>query len=193
MTTRKTLFIDRLATLLLALALLAGGLAALWWWSGRTLGGVTPADEARNSAVSDALDASWSGWAAAAVGVVLVLVGLRWILAHLRSHTVSRLRLDGSGSEGRLEVAGPKVVGAAADAYADTFGVRSASGTVVRDRGQLVARIRATIEPEADLALLARRADEVAAQLGQALERDDVRCRVLLRVAARGRSLPRAH
>ena len=31
------------------------------------------------------------------------LVGLRWILAHLRRNTVSRLRLSGSGPDGRNE------------------------------------------------------------------------------------------
>ena len=116
----------------------------------------------------------------------------RWIAAHLTPNTVSRLRLGSSDPTGRLDANASKVAGAAADAYADTLGVRSAKGSVVRDRGQLVARIDATIEPDSDLALLARRADEVSSQLLTVLERDDLRCSLRLKVALRGRALPRA-
>ena len=192
MTTRKTLFIDRIATLVLALVLIAGGGAAIWWWSGQSLAGYQLADTSDTSAVSDVVDAAWFGWAAAAVGIVLALVGIRWIAAHLTTARVARLTLGGSDATGRLDVAGSKVAGAAAQALADTVGVRSAKGAVVRDRGQLVAHLAAVIEPEADLALVARRADEVSAQLAEVLERDDLRCSVQLRVAARGRTLPRA-
>lgn len=193
MTTRKTLFLDRLATLVLAAVLLAGGLAALWWWSGRSIQGTTLPETTSTSAALDLADTAWVGWAAAAVGVLLALVGLRWIVAHLTGAKVKRLRLAGTDTSGRLEAAAGKVVDAAADAFADTDGVRSARGSVVKDRGQLVARVDATVEPEADLALLARRADETSAQLLAVLGRDDLRCTVNLRTALRGRALTRAH
>ena len=125
------------------------------------------------------------------MGLLLALLGLRWIAAHLGRPTVSRLHLTGSGSGGRLDARAAKVAGAAADALADTIGVRSARGTVVRDRGQLVARLTATLEPDADLGVVARQADLVSAQLRQVLDRDDVRCSVELRVAARGGRMPR--
>ncbi|WP_229052046.1 alkaline shock response membrane anchor protein AmaP [Aeromicrobium sp. Leaf350] len=192
MTTRKTLLIDRLATFVLALVLLAGGATAVWWWSGRSVDGRTLPTTSDTSTVADLVAKDWFGWTAAAVGVVIALVALRWIAAHLTPNTVSRLRLGSSDTTGRLEASASKVVGAAADAYADTLGVRSAKGSVVRDRGQLVARIDATIEPDSDLALLARRADEVSSQLLTVLERDDLRCSLRLKVAARGRTLPRA-
>lgn len=185
--TRKTLLLDRLMTLVLALALLVGAAAAFWWYSGRstwtTKLDVTP--------VRDLSENAWWPWATAVVGVVLVLVGLRWIAAHLRRQGVGQLHLAGSGEAGRLDAVAGKVAGAAADAFSDTLGVRSARGTVVRDRGQLVARIHAVIEPESDLRLLAQSADRVSAQLAQALGRDDVRCSVQLRVGRLARSLPR--
>lgn len=189
MTSRRTLFVDRLATLVLALLLLGGGAAAAYWWSGRS-----PFPGTLDLAVvRDTTGAAWFPWVAALVGVVLALLGLRWILAHLGRPTVSRLHLTGSGSGGRLDANASQVAGAAADALSDTIGVRSARGTVVRDRGQLVARLTATIEPDADLGVVARQADLVSAQLGQVLGRDDVRCSVELRVAARSRGLVRAH
>ena len=187
MTTRRTLFIDRLTIFVVSLLLVLVGLAGIWWWSGRSGWPTT----VRTTSVRDLVATGWWPWASALVGVLLVLVGLRWIAAHLTRERVSRLHLSGSEPSGRLEVAAGKVVGAAADAYADTPGVRSARGSVVRDRGQLVARIHASIEPDSDLVLLARRADEVSAQLATALQRDDLRCSVELKVATFASGLPR--
>lgn len=193
MVSRTVLLLDRIATLVLAALLAAGGLLGLWWWSGREVSGTTLPGTSSTTAVSDALSTPWVAWVAAVAGVVLALVGLRWILAHLTRPTVSRLRLDGSGDDGRSEVLAGKALGAAADAFAATEGVRSAKGTVVRDRGELVARIDATVEPEADLAFVAARADEVTSQLDAVLGRDDLRAAVRLRVAQRGRALSRVH
>ena len=194
MTTRKTLFIDRVATFVLAVTLLAAGAVALWWWSERPIEGTTLPATSDTRTVTDVVGQGWFPWTAAVVGVLVALVALRWIVAHATRQTVSRLRLTSSSSTtGRLDVAAGKVAGAAAEAFADTIGVRSARGTVVRDRGQVVARLDATIEPDADLALLSRRADEVAAQLLTVLGRDDLRCSLRLKVADRGRALPRTH
>ena len=187
MMSRLTFAVDRVVTFVVALLLLALGAGALWTWSGR--GPVT--GTLRTGSATDLIGQSWWPWASAVVGVLLVLLGLRWIAAHLNRQNVGRLHLRGSGSGGRLDVTASKVAGAAADAFSDTLGVRSARGVVVRDRGQMVARLTATIEPEADLALLARQADLVSAQLAQVLERDDLRCSVQLKVASLSRSLPR--
>jgi hypothetical protein len=188
MTSRTTLFLDRLATLLVGLLLLAAGLGAGWWWSGRSGLGRT----LDTGAATDVVTAAWWPVVSVVVGVLLALVGLRWIAAHLTRQTVSRLHVRGSGSSGRLDATAGKVVGAAADAFADTIGIRSARGSLVRDRGQLVATITATVEKECDLGALASRADLVSAQLAQVLERDDVRCRVQLKVARFGSRMPRA-
>ncbi|MEP6814743.1 MAG: hypothetical protein ABI873_04235 [Marmoricola sp.] len=187
MISRTTLFVDRLATLLLALVLVAGGTLGVWWWTGNSpLAGVTD-----TTSITDLVDTGWWPWASAGAGVLLVLIGLRWLAVHVRSTRVKHLYLRGSGSAGKLDVDGSKVAGAAATAFADTLGVRDAKGSVRRRRGQLVGNLTATIEPEADLALIAESADRVAAQLAQVLGRDDLRCSIELRVAARGRSLPR--
>lgn len=188
MTSRMMLSLDRAATLVLALALIVVGAGGIWWWTGDS-----PLPAALDaSGVRQQVDSGWWPWASAAAGVVLILLGLRWIAAHVTNRKVKRLHLKGSGAGGRLDVAGSKVAGAAAAAFSDTLGVRSARGSVIRDRGQLVAHLSATIEPEADLRLIAARADVVSAQLAQALDRDDARCSVELKVAARGRHLPRA-
>lgn len=187
MISRKVLAVDRIASLLLALALIAGGAAAVWWWSGRSGLG----QSLDTAPVTDVTAAAWWPAAAAAAGLVLALLGLRWLAAHVRRTTVSSLALRGSGRGGRLDVDTGRVASAAASAYADTLGVRSARGTVLRDRGQLVVRIVATIDRDADLADLAERADRVAADLATVLERPELRCSVELRVARTPVSLGR--
>jgi hypothetical protein len=186
MTSRRALLIDRTATLVVALMLVAAGALGVWWWSGQSS---LPAS-ADLAAVRDVVDTGWWPWASAAVGVLLILVGVRWITAHLGRPTVSRLHLRGSGTKGRLDVAGGKVAGAAADVLADTLGVRNAKGVVLRDRGQLVARLSAVIDSDCDLGAVARRADEVSAELRQVLDRDDLRCSVELRVVRFADRLP---
>lgn len=187
MITRKVLHIDRLATLVLALLLMAAGALGVWWWTGES----PLSQRVATSPTQDMVAMSWWPWASGAAGVLLILLGLWWLLAHLRRRTVKQLSLEGTGSAGKFGVDGSKVAGAAADAFADTLGVRSAKGTVDRDRGQLVAHLIAVIEPEADLAEVARHADLVSAQLGEVLGRDDVRCGIELTVATRGKSLAR--
>jgi hypothetical protein len=187
MVNRKVLLFDRLATILIALALIVVGVLGLWWWSGRSpLPGMIDVAPTR-----ELTESAWWPFIAAVAGLLLVALGLRWILAHLDRRKVSRLHLHGSGTGGRLDASGSKVAGAAADAFSDTLGVRSARGVVVRDRGQLVARLSAVVEPECDLRAVAERADTVSAQLAQVLEREDVACSVQLRVAPRGGRHPR--
>lgn len=189
MVTRTMLAVDRFVTVLVALVLIVGGLAAVWWWSGASitqLGGTLPATSDTGRA-TDVVDREWYPYAAALAGVLLVLVGLWWMARHLNRASVGRLTLGGSDTTGRLQVSASHAAGAAANALAGTAGVRSADGVVVRDRGQLVARLSAVLDPEADLGAVARRCDEVSSQLRQVLERDDLRCRVELSAGRRRR------
>lgn len=185
---RRLLLLDRLAALLLGVLLIAVGVAGVWWWFDH--GSLLPT-KLSTGAATDLVATSWWPWASGAAGVVLVLLGLRWAAAHISNPRFGPLALPGSSTDGKLTLDMPKAVGAAAEAYADTVGVRSARGIATRDRGQLVALVRATIEPEADLHRLAERADQVSAELAQLVGRPDLRFGVELRVARRGRALRR--
>ncbi len=187
MISRTTLALDRFATLILASVLIAGGALGVWWWTGES----SLADRSDTAPAQDLVMTDWWPWASAIVGVLLVLIGLRWMAAHLSRAKVARLNLTGSGAAGMLGVDASKVANAAADTFADTLGVRSAKGRVHRDRGQIVAQIDATIEPEADLSTIAEQADLVSAQLAHVLGRNDVRCSVQLTVARHGRPTDR--
>ena len=187
---RATVAVDRVVGALVALVLIGAGLFGIAWWSGR-FPSLPPRLDL--SVLTSWSTQAWWPWALAVAGVLAILLGLRWLLAHLPDRGVSHLSLTGSGSDGRLIVDAGTVAAAAAQALERAPGVRSSRGNIRRDRGQLVAVLRATIEREADLQVIAAAADQASAHLQQALQRDDLHCRVQLRTAARDRSLPRVH
>ncbi|MDQ3158000.1 MAG: alkaline shock response membrane anchor protein AmaP [Actinomycetota bacterium] len=187
MISRKLLLADRFAALILAAALIAAGALGALWWSGRT----SLPDRTSTQPLLDVVDADWWPWVSAVAGIALILLGLKWVLAHLANPKVRRLRLPSSGVSGKLEVDGSKVVDAAAESFSSARGVRNVKGTLVRDRGQLTARLHAVIEPDADLHDLAKHAEEVSSHLQHVLQRDDLRFSVQLRTARRPKPLPR--
>ncbi len=184
---RATLAVTRVAAAVLGLVLVAAGLAALAWWSDRFPG--LPQKTDLNGLIWLPQQAWWP-WALLAAGAVMTLLGLRWLAGHIPHRAVGQIQLPGSGPDGHLLVNAGTVATAAADALAATPGVRSATGTIHRDRGQLVAKLTATIEREADLHLVAAAADTVTADLRHALQRDDMVARVQLRAAGRNRPYP---
>lgn len=193
MTSRTLLFIDRLVALILGIVLVAGGAALIWWKLGDTYSNIATvfSDRTDTSRVSDLVDQEWWPYASAAAGLVLTILGLRWIFAHLSNRRVTKIALRGSGSSGQLTLNLHNATATAAEVFADTIGVRNARGTSSTDRGQLVARINAVIEPEADLALIARRADDLATELAHVVGRNDMRCTIQLKVASRGHNMSR--
>jgi hypothetical protein len=188
--TRTTLAFDRVMTALVGLALLALGVLGILWWAGRLGSAPTELDL---GSIRGWPRQQWWPWALGAAGVVVALIGLRWLFSHLPRGGVSHLTLPGSGAQGRLLVAAGPVVDAAASALADTPGVRSARGRIDHDRGQIVAHFDATIERGADLRRVAAAADEVTGQLQSALERRDLTSRVMLRTAGGNRPMPRVY
>ncbi|MEP6854798.1 MAG: hypothetical protein ABJA33_04975 [Pedococcus sp.] len=184
---RAVLAVDRVAAAIVAMVLIATGLAGLAWWRG-DLGLSGPLDA---SSVVDQTTQPWWPWVAGLIGVALVLLGLRWLAGHVISRGVGQVRLPGTGKQGRLTAQVKPIAQAASDVLEATDGVRSVRGTINRDRGQLVARLTATIEPQADLATVAAAADAVSADLKKVLEREDLHCLVNLRVARRGRQMSR--
>lgn len=177
--------LDRLVTALIGLVLVAAGVLAIgWfydWWSWLP-------DEVSSASALRTTGRVWWPWVMGAAAVLLVLLGLRWLLAHSAGRRVSSLQLPGSGSGGRLAVDAGSAVSAACSELAARHDVRSAKGLVRRDRGQLVVDISATLEPRTDLTGVAAAADQAATALANSLERPDVHCRVRLDVARLARS-----
>lgn len=187
---RLTITVDRLVAFLVAVVLIVVGAAAAVWGTDQ----VPPFTGALDlGPVSDATDKSWWPWALGVGGVVLVLLALRWLFSHLPRRGTGPLKLTGTGRSGRLVADGSSVAQAAAQALAATPGINSARGRVLKERGQVIARLNATIDADADLSAIAASADQVSAQLRHVLGRDDLRCQVQLRLAGRNQPRTRVH
>lgn len=185
---RHVVALDRLAALLVGLALVAAGLLAFAWSTNLVLDLPAKID---TTAVTDVLETAWWPWALAGAGVILVVAGTWWFVGHFTSQAVGRLALPGSDSGGRLVADTRPVAKAVGAAFGETRGVRSSRAAITHDRGQLIARIDATIEHDADLEAVARSADKVSGELRQVLGRDDIKCQVQLKVSARNSGLAR--
>lgn len=190
---RRTVLLDRIALLLVGLALIALGVTGLLWWLAvdRNVPVGSWAPRLSTAGLREYLHTPWWPWAIGGAGLVLVLLGLRWLLAHLLRNGIDELRLDGSGPSGQLVAAGSPIMAAAAQWIRQTPGVRSATGRFEVDRGTPVARLDVTVEPRADLARVGAACATVNRDISAVLRRPDVRCLVVVDVARRGRALPR--
>jgi hypothetical protein len=188
---RSVLAFDRVVVLLLGLVLVAVGVAAVGWQTGflTSLWSDAPDELAVDSA--QVTEGSSYALLAGLVGAALVLLGLWWLLAHLPRRSVGALRLPSGDAPGRLVVEPGPAVATAAEVLADDPLIRSARGAVLADRGESVVRLRATVDPDTDLATVVAACDRVLADLAHVLPADRLRSRVELSVLRRGEVGPR--
>ena len=188
---RSILAFDRVLVVLLGLVLIVLGVAAVGWQAG-FLGSVW-ADVPDEISVDSTTVTEASSFAVVAgvVGAALIVVGLCWLVAHLPRRSVGSLRLPSGEQPGRLVVDPGPAVATAAEVLADDPLIRSAKGAVLADRGENVVRLRATVDPEADLGEVVAACDRVLADLAHVLPADQLRSRVELSVLRRGEVGPR--
>jgi hypothetical protein len=192
---RKTAGFDRLAVFVVGLVLIAAG-ALLGAWALNLLPSLgVPANsvpqQISTAGATDLSGQSWWAYATAAGAVVVGLLGLWWLLAHIPHRGADPLRLPGSSSQGTLTLDGDAAVAVAAQVIAEVPGVRSASGKMVSERGQLIAELDVTADPEVDLVELDQAMVAASADLNTVLSRSDVRGRVHVAIARRSKGLTR--
>lgn len=176
-------FLDRAATLVAGLVLIAIGAAAFVWDRGL---GLNWSDHPDTGRVLHFLRSDWVPWAAGVGGALVVILGLGWLAAHARRRRVGRLPLEATGPSGTPPASPAVDVGAIASVAAtelarrpDVVGCR---GKAVRDRRQLVVELTPTLSAQADLAAVAAAAEHAAANVHSALGRNDVHVRIAARV-----------
>lgn len=179
---RSVLAVDRVLLLLLGVVLVVAGVTAVGWQVG-FLAEVWPSAPDRLAVDSGPVTrASSYPVLLALTGVLLVGLGLWWLLAHLPRRSVGPLRLPAGDRAGRLTVDPGPAVAVAADVLSEAPDVRSARGSVLRDRGELVVRLRTTVDPGADLPAVVAACDGVLADLAHVLPSERLRSRVEISV-----------
>lgn len=176
MTTRRTRGTDRAATVLLGLVLIA--LAALVWeWRLDLTGLLDPSAEV--AGVGSVVDSTWWPWVAAAVGLLLGILGLLWLLAHLPRPTRGSTRLSGSDATGRLEADHASLAKALAERWAALAPVTGTRGRTTPDAPDVLL-LSGHVELEADTADILDAADRIEREVVEAFPDLDVRVRFLL-------------
>lgn len=156
---RAVVAVDRLVLGLVGLLLLAAGTAAAAWQTG-VFGGSARSVAVGVPGAGQAPGQAWWPWALAVAGILLVALGVRWLVAHL-PRGAGRTTLPGTVPTGHLTLDLQPVAAAAATELATFPGVRSAHGRAVEDRGRVVVRVIATVEPDASLVAVGAAADEI--------------------------------
>ena len=183
--TRRLRLLDRGVTLLLGLALLAAGLLLVDWHLHRPA--LLPARLDLSSA-ADVGTVAWWPVAALAGGLLLVVLALRWLVAHLPTGTRGDARLRDSSADGRILLDTGSIARAAAAALASDLTLPDVHGRVRAHRGRHLVELRARCTPGADVADLRERAEQVAEDVTRAFPSGAVSLRVLVEAPRRRRT-----
>lgn len=176
--TRKLLGLDRLAVLLVGVALVVLGLLAIDWRQRYLLDSY--ADTLATGRTQDLLATSWWPWVFALVGILLGLIGLVWLLAHLRREGPTTVRMGASDATGRIEVDVRSVASAAATHLGTIAPVINPRGTTRVYGATTLVEVRGRVDPAADPGSLIEAAEACSAQVAAAFPDDRVECRVVL-------------
>lgn len=183
--TRRVRVTDRLVVGLVGLALVALGLLGLDWRYGWLL---DRPDTLYTGQATDVVESSWWPWAAAGGGLVLGLLGLWWLLAHLRRPGPGTRRLEGSDATGLVEADLRSVATASADRLAGLAPVVGAKGHTEVIGGRTVVVLTGQVDPHADPDSLLAAATTCADELAEAFPAERLTCRVVLDAPRRSRT-----
>lgn len=179
--TRLAVVFDRLATLLLGVALVAVGAGAVAWQRGELVDGRSLSF----AAAADATRMEWWPWASGGVGILLVIAGIRWLLTHKPARKASRVTLKTPAASLPPSTAdATSVAHAAAVAIQRDPAVLKASGDATIERGRPTVTVSATVHARHGLRAGARAADDTAREVATMLG-DTVAVRTVLRVNAK--------
>ena len=176
---RSSTALDRTATIVVGLLLVAVGAGAIIWHSG-WVNGLPEIITAPGLALS--ARSWWWPWAVTLVGVALVLLGLRWLASHAMATRVHTVALTGSGENGSLTTDLGSIAQAAARRLAMDPSVDSAKATAIVDLGRRTLDLTATAASINDITAAATAADQVCCEAITMLGDDTIATRTRIKV-----------
>ncbi len=181
--TRLATTVDRLAAAVFGLALIAVGVGVLVWNTHLIPHG--PHVITAPGLVA-ATNTEWWPWAVAGVGLLLVLLAVRWLFAHTPKARVKSLPLPSSAA-GSISVDLGQVADAAAAALQQNANSHGAKGKAVIDRGRRTIDLAVTAYSPTTVTPLIATVDEVGGQITQMLGDARVAVRTTVRVDTHAR------
>lgn len=182
--------VNRTFLALLGILLLAAGVAglvlSLGGFGAERAGAALLPDQVRGFADQQ----PWFWWAVAAVCVILALLGLRWLLAQLRTERVGELDLTEDDREGLTTLNSSAVCDAAEEEIENFRGVARAAVSV-RERKSRQVELTVDLTDYADIAEIRSHLEEqTVPHLRQAIDDADIPVEIELRLG-RGRGAAR--
>lgn len=174
---------DRLLGWVLGAVLLLGGLAVAAWSAGLADEVVSGLPQRITTRPVGALtNEEWWPWALGAVGVLLVLVGAWWLLAHVRRPQPATIDLPGSDATGMLSADAQAVAERAAAELSRRRRQAAADAGIGSDRAGAYLDTAVHLPAGQGIDGIGRDADEVSTQLRAVMGRE-VRYRVRVQPA----------
>ena len=175
--TRKLVTIDRVAGIVVALLLIAGGLVLMDWKLEKVL---SLPSVVRLPGLLKTSALAWWPLATAILAVLLILLGLRWLVAHLPRVRTSEAKLGESSGEGRMRLDTASVARASASALQSELVLPEARGRVREVRGRPLVQLDARCFRDTSVAEVRERAERVARDIDRAFPSGDLPLRVVV-------------
>jgi len=165
---------NKVAVAVAGLSIAALGVAMILWRAG-VLATPTSID---TTTVMRVIASDWWPWAAGVVGLVVVLLGIRWFVAYIPRPVATGLALSRFDEHGDLSVSLSALASAMDDRIAVAPGVRRCNSSVRRDRGVRLVETRVHVDSGVHLRMLTEVVGDVARDVEVMLSGDAPAARV---------------
>lgn len=149
---------NKVAVAVTGVAAVCLGVAMILWRAGIL---ANPASIDTTS-VTRLIDSDWWPWAAGVVGLLFVLLGIRWFVAYIPRPVATELALSESDEHGDLSVSLSALASAMDDRIAVAPGVHRSNSKVRVDRGARLIETRVHVDSGVHLRMLTEVVDDVA-------------------------------
>ncbi|MBO1755017.1 alkaline shock response membrane anchor protein AmaP [Allobranchiibius sp. CTAmp26] len=170
--------LDRLATIVIALLLIALGLALIDWRYHLVLHGYSR--RISLGSLPNWAATSWWPWAFAVATLILGLIGTWWLLAHLRNTTTKQTKMPQSDPHGTITLDTASLASAVADSLQKSGPFTSVKASSSQAGAATTVLVTAHLDKHADGTSIHEATQALQTQLRSAFPDQGVTARVLL-------------